>query len=279
MSCTGCSWDGGSKRRRTDNKIAPSLSESAEVHDCPTLKEAAASLMRPDCAAAHVQRPLDSDVAKAVAVYVTSAPRWPGAEEYHPLEATWDLACVIDFTNVPLDHLDPLGAGIAYGRWLPPRSSPQPASSRAGIATVLSVLPEELKTSLAADAAELLLALRSQTSRRQYKLSLELILGDTCQKWHCDRNICRSLVTYRGPGTILAHERNVTRGPGNSVEAVCEEACVQAAAGDFVLMKGGVWNGAEGRGVAHRAPPIGAVPECHSSRHRLVLKIDILEDF
>ena len=101
-------------------------------------------------------------------------------------------------------------------------------------------------------------------------------------KWHCDQNILRSVVTYTGPGTIIcADERGVRRASDGSVDSVFEEAAmqVQAAPGDFLLMKGGLWEGSEGHGTAHRAPPIGPVPSCPAACHRLMLKVDASQDF
>ena len=59
----------------------------------------------------------------------------------------------------------------------------------------------------------------------------------------------------------VAHEHGVRREADGGVAAVEEQgALVQLEVGDFLLMKGGLWPGAEGRGAAHRAPPIGPVP-------------------
>ena len=50
------------------------------------------------------------------------------------------------------------------------------------------------------------------------------------------------------------------------------------APGDVLLMKGGLWEqGSHGGGAAHRAPAIGPVPTC--TAHRLMLKVDVSEDF
>lgn len=76
----------------------------------------------------------------------------------------------------------------------------------------------------------------------------------------------------------VAHEHGVRREADGGVAEVEEQhAVVQLEAGDFLLMKGGLWPGAEGRGAAHRAPAIGPVPSC--TTHRLLLKVDCSEDF
>ena len=41
--------------------------------------------------------------------------------------------------------------------------------------------------------------------------AIELVRGDTCQRWHRDLNVCRTIVTYTGPGTHVAHEDGVTQ--------------------------------------------------------------------
>ena len=68
-----------------------------------------------------------------------------------------------------------------------------------------------------------------------------------------------------------------------SVVEVTEDVFAQAtnakglAAGDVLLMKGGLWrDGAHGGGAAHRAPTIGPVP---TAAHRLMLKVDVSENF
>jgi len=227
-----------------------------------------------------VHRPLTDEVVLAFAEYVALRPRWPGAHELHPLEATHGRVAIIDFTaQAPRDQSqgDALAGATGYGRDLPPRNSANVASARAAIEVVLSVLPAQLAKVAALDASELLASLRRHTGRRQFILRLELNLGDTCQKWHRDLNISRAIVTYCGPGTLVAHEEGVSREDGGAVVAV--DAChvVQADAGDVLIMKGGLGEGAEGRGAAHRAPAIGPMPSC--TTHRLMLKIDVSEDF
>jgi len=282
-SCTGCGYDGHdederiAKRRR--GEVVSTLSRTAEVRVCTSIEGAAKALPSVECVASLVRRPLAAELAKEVASYLADTPRWPDTEHLHPLEASWDRIAVIDFSGVPLEHEDALSAAIAYGAGLPPRFSPAPASAVQGLSRVVSVLPEAIAAQVTRDATSLLLSLRAETRFRQYILRLELVQGDTCQKWHCDANISRSLVTYVGPGTICANEKGVHREVDGTVEEVSEEQAVQASAGDILIMKGGEWEGFEGSGCAHRAPKIGAKLECVPSNHRLVLKVDIAEDF
>ena len=135
------------------------------------------------------------------------------------------------------------------------------------------------------DAEELLCALWKETQATVYQVRLELVRGDTCQKWHRDMNTLRSIVTYVGPGTIVADETAVERGSNGSVESVQEKDPLyqglvkQAMAGDFVLMKGGLYPGSGQRGAAHKAPPIGPVTEAGPcGQQRIMLKVDIVSD-
>jgi len=261
---------------------------------CSTVCDAAQALSAEHTVATLVQRrPLAEDVARAFDEYVASRPRWPGADELHALEATHGRVAIIDFTSVPQDQAqgDALAGATGYGRDLPPRKSANVASARTAIELVLSVLPAELASVVMNDASELLAALRRHTGRRQFILRLELNLGDTCQRWHRDLNISRSIVTYCGPGTLVAHEEGVSRADGGDVIAVDSAHVVQAGVGDVLIMKGGIWDGVEVRdgplvrpiagatmaGAAHRAPTIGPVPSC--AAHRLMLKVDVSEDF
>lgn len=283
ISCDRCGHDDRSPKRRRygdgEEQAESTLSRTADVMLCSSIEDAAQAVPSVDCVASLVRRPLAAELAKEVARYLADAPRWPDVEHLHPLEASWDRVAVVDFSGVPLEHEDPLAAAISYGAGLPPRFSPAPATAFQGISRVVSVLPEAIAAQVLQDATNLLLALRSATRFRQYILRLELVQGDTCQKWHCDANISRSLVTYVGPGTICAHEHGVRREVDGTVQEVKEEKAVQASAGDILIMKGGEWEGFAGFGCAHRAPPIGAKLECVPSQHRLVLKIDISPDF
>jgi len=247
------------------------LSESV-VKMCPSVDSAAAALLDRDCVASFVRRPLlDTD---GFADYVASRPEWPDCHEFHPLEATWDRVVLIEFSSVS-DNDDPLSRARGYGKGLPPKNRQGAPASRA-IAEVTSVLPDNLAQVVVEDASKLLLSLHRHTGRRLFIMRLELVRGDTCQRWHCDQNFSRSLVTYAGPGTLCAHDRGVTRATDGRVVAVCEEEALQGNVGDFVLLKGGTWDGLGGRGAAHRAPTIGPVPRC--TQHRLVMKVDVSDD-
>ena len=163
---------------------------------CGSVCGAAEALLAADSLATMVKRPLPTRVADSFVRYVASQPCWPNTQELHPMEATHARVAIIEFpSKSPLDTID---AAKGYGRGLPPRHHPQVASARAAIAHVLSVLPDECAAAAMLDASDLLSGLRMHhhTKWRQFIVRLELVRGDTCQRWHRDLNICRSIVTY-----------------------------------------------------------------------------------
>jgi hypothetical protein len=240
---------------------------------CSSVRRAADALLAEDILATFVKRPLPEHVADAFNRYMASAPRWPDTEGLHPLEATHDRVAIVEFSL----EGETVEEASGYGRNLPSRHNPDVASAKSAMAQVFSVLPKECAATATLDASALLEALHHCTGRRQFILRLEYILGDTCQRWHRDQNICRTIITYTGPGTHVAHERGVTRGADGCVDAANGQQSMQVEAGDLLLMKGGLWQGSQGVGAAHRAPAIGPVPTC--TAHRLMLKVDISEDF
>ena len=252
--------------------VQPGLGRS--VLNCGSLDAAAAALLAATTGAVLVQRPFEDGLRRAFADYVASCPQWPYAEERHPLEASWDRVAVVDF----LDKESSLEGAVGYGRGLPPRNSADRASVDDALTEVIRPLPEALAAIVRRDAADTLRALRQHTGSLQFLVRLEFVVGDTCPSWHCDHNISRTLITYAGPGTMCAHEYGVARSSPGIVQGVSESAAVQAATGDFLLMKGGKWPGSDGRGAAHRAPPIGAVGGCEPKHFRLLLKVDVLDD-
>ena len=149
------------------------------VMSCSSVCHAAEALLAEDSLATFVKRPLTDRVAEDFASYVASQPRWPDTHDLHPMEATHDRIAVIEFAH----EGQTLEAATGYGRNLPPRHSPQVASARAAISQVLRVLPDDCAAAAARDASDLLEALRQHTGWRQYIVRLELVRGDTCQRW------------------------------------------------------------------------------------------------
>merc|ERR1719188_2853909 len=110
-------------------------------------------------------------------------------------------------------------------RNLPSRGAVPSANAYRGVAEVVSVLPSGPgRDGVARDAEGLLHALWEETKATLYQVRLEHVLGDTCQKWHRDMNTCRSIVTYVGPGTIVAEETAVERDGDGTVLSVVEES-------------------------------------------------------
>eukprot|EP00927_Polykrikos_kofoidii_P059698 TRINITY_DN54839_c0_g1_i1.p1 TRINITY_DN54839_c0_g1~~TRINITY_DN54839_c0_g1_i1.p1 ORF type:complete len:312 (+),score=60.13 TRINITY_DN54839_c0_g1_i1:77-1012(+) len=273
------------------------VSTRESVVTSSNVAEAAAAFVGDGISAALVQRSLSKDMLLRFAEYVESCPRWPDVEDYHPLEATWDRVALIEFSDATFGKSKDISLNTArgYGKNLPPRNSIATASAFSAIEEVVRVLPRDLQAVVANDAEELLHSLHNGTGWSIYQLRLELVLGDTCQRWHCDANISRSIVTYAGPGTWFADERAVTRDlqgnvnfvrdgdtsallsrvEGDGTSPIASKLVIQACVGDMLLMKGSTWPGFDMQGLAHRAPPIGPVTQC--SKWRLVMKVDIFE--
>merc|ERR1712217_486685 len=109
------------------------------------------------------------------------------------------------------------------GRNLPRRGAVPSANAYRGVAEVVSVFPDgPARRGVARDAEALLHALWTKTGAKVYQVRLEHVRGDTCQKWHRDMNTLRSIVTYVGPGTMLADEAGVERGEDGAVLDVKE---------------------------------------------------------
>ena len=181
--CDGCGADERTQKRAPDKRalLPPHKAQRSvqRVVCCSSVCNAAEALLAADCLATFVKRPLTDRMVDAFSSYLASQPSWPDTDDLHPMEATYDRIAVIEFAR----EGQTLEAAIGYGRNLPPRHSPQAASASAAIAQVLRVLPDDCAAAAARDASELLEALRHHTGWRQYVVRLELVRGDTCQRW------------------------------------------------------------------------------------------------
>ena len=181
--CHGCGADERTQKRAPDKRalLPPHKAQRSvqRVVCCSSVCNAASELTAADCLATFVKRPLTDRMVDAFSSYLASQPSWPDTDDLHPMEATYDRIAVIEFAH----EGQTLEAAIGYGRNLPPRHSPQAASASAAIAQVLRVLPDDCAAAAARDASELLEALRHHTGWRQYIVRLELVRGDTCQRW------------------------------------------------------------------------------------------------
>eukprot|EP00928_Gymnodinium_smaydae_P021150 TRINITY_DN1822_c1_g4_i1.p1 TRINITY_DN1822_c1_g4~~TRINITY_DN1822_c1_g4_i1.p1 ORF type:complete len:284 (-),score=53.44 TRINITY_DN1822_c1_g4_i1:24-875(-) len=253
---------------------------ASSVAVCTEVFAGASRLADRSCGAVIVQRPLAEELQRRFEDFVAGPAAdadWPSRD---PRDATWDFCALVDFSGLP-PHFegDPLAEGQAFGARLPARGSGREASVRDALRGLCALLPDEteapgLRKLVLDDFEKILLALREHTSASEYKVGLELIVGDTCQKWHHDHNVLRCIVTYVGPGTMIADETGVSRSKSGVVLDVDKCAEMQLAIGDILMQKGAMWPG-RSEGAAHRAPPIGPVGAC--TQRRLVLKVDVLE--
>lgn len=256
----------------------PHIAEKRSIVICDSLEVGAKSLSDDHCAVVLVRRSLPVVITSWFDKYLKSPVDWPDMDGLHPMEATIDRVAFMDFGGVVRDgDGDPLEAAQSFGRNLPPRGSGREANVYAGLAEVVKVLPDEMARKVVVeDAQGALRALFRNTQATEFIVRLEFVRGDTCQKWHGDHNTLRSIVTYAGPGTLVADENGVDRSNDGSVLQVEDSAINSVGLGDYVVMKGSQWPGRKGYGgAAHRAPPIGPVGAC--SQHRLVLKVDIAD--
>lgn len=79
-----------------------------------------------------------------------------------------------------------------------------------------------------------------------------------CPGWHIDRVGIRLICTYQGPGTQWLEDQDVDRRDLRDLRHAWmgDAACIQAAPGEVVLLKGALWPGNEGLGAVHRSPEI-----------------------
>ena len=78
-----------------------------------------------------------------------------------------------------------------------------------------------------------------------------------CPGWHLDRTGIRLVCTYQGPGTQWLGDQTVDRCDLDS-DPVAAAPCVQASAGEIVLLKGALWQDNDGFGAVHRSPDPGS---------------------
>jgi hypothetical protein len=78
-----------------------------------------------------------------------------------------------------------------------------------------------------------------------------------CPGWHVDRAGIRLVCTYQGPGTQWLDDQDVERRDLHAIRTG-DGACVQAATGDIVLLKGALWQGNDALGAVHRSPDLGS---------------------
>lgn len=110
-------------------------------------------------------------------------------------------------------------------------------------------------------------------------IKLEFCQENYCGRWHQDYYVARSIITYVGPGTCAAEDKNVlwdeiskAAGDESNDNAVPEENVLQMPTNAVLLMKGDSWPGIRGKGLTHKSPTdfVGNIPP-----KRLILKVDL----
>ena len=107
-------------------------------------------------------------------------------------------------------------------------------------------------------------------------LKLEICQYLRCIKWHQDYYTSRTLVTYVGPGTCAADDKDVrwneidVEGPNDG----CVKNVKQMETNSVLLMKGNFWPGIRGKGLTHKSPASAKNPP----PKRLILKVDLQDD-
>ena len=191
---------------------------------CASLDDACASFVEGDCTAALVRRPLSSPSKRLFRAYMGSdleAGAWKlEAEAVDPREATLDRCVLLELpgANGGSGGMSN-GGGISggggggeggddlisrargYGRGLP-AAALGGATGEEALSELLRVLPESCISLVGGDACDLVGALWRHTGCCSFRVSLEIVRADTCQRWHMDHNISRSIVTYVGPTSI-----------------------------------------------------------------------------
>jgi hypothetical protein len=101
---------------------------------------------------------------------------------------------------------------------------------------------------------------------------LHVLNGTMCPRFHVDRVPARLLVTYSGKGTEWLSEDQVIRTCGDArlpEQNIRPEDIQSISTAAVALLKGELWEGNEGFGLAHRSPSPEGAP-------RLVLALDWL---
>jgi len=172
--------------------------------------------LRTDARAVLVRRPLDAEVLEAARFSVAAGPVW--------------------------------GFGAAG-------DDPLPTFLRAAHATLTDPRHLPFRERLAADATHLLDRWFALTGVAEARIAVMVIDHDNCTKLHADYLTLRILVTYHGPGTVIARTE------------ADDPPLVSADPGDVVLLSGHHWSSRPG--ARHRSPRLQG-----TGLRRVVLRID-----
>jgi hypothetical protein len=79
-----------------------------------------------------------------------------------------------------------------------------------------------------------------------------------CPGWHVDQVGIRLVCTFQGPGTQWLDDQDVERRDLHSRRPE-DDAFIQAAPGEIVLLKGTLWQDNDAFGAIHRSPGLGTL--------------------
>ena len=115
-------------------------------------------------------------------------------------------------------------------------------------------------------------------------LRLEVVQYNACWRWHQDYYTSRAILTYVGPGTCAAEDRDVrweqfdlTAGQETNDSCVPRKGVRRMRTNAVLLMKGTAWPGILGKGLTHKSPDVRGSSSAadDSPPKRLILKVDL----
>lgn len=174
-------------------------------------------------------------------------------------------------------------AGLEFALRSLPEWSRSVTAQRAELPAAAAALLEplrslELRAALQGQVVDIAREYCQVLGYEQVDVTLEVVKGVTCPKFHSDVVEVRCLCTFWGPGTLWVEDAHVDRSrlrtlPKEDVvgwSAISHPSAVhQAAAGEVLYLKGSRFPGAEGSGAVHRSPDTGG-----GAAPRLLLKLD-----
>lgn len=150
-------------------------------------------------------------------------------------------------------------------------------------------LPPALENLVCQDAQELaVITSKLVPKAKQLILKLELFGPSACVRWHRDRYVCRSIVSYNCSATEYTANSNVDfyemDNCGNNDHIIRDKCHIRSIdVGDILMIKGMYYPG-KARGLVHKSPPIRyyngqdfAPLEIRNKnvQSRIVLKVDV----
>lgn len=140
-------------------------------------------------------------------------------------------------------------------------------------------LPVALAQIVCKDAQGMAAALHKMVPDAQsIIMKLELFAEDVCSRWHVDKYVCRSLVSYNCSGTQYTADSNVDFFElyycGNNDCIIRDKSQIRSAnVGDIVAIKGTKFPG-KANCIVHKSPEVSYY-DSGDVKARLLLKVDI----